>query len=80
MQQKLHQYKKIRVGEATIDELLAVVSHIQHKSTKELEALLSEADSAGKGNILRQKWKQDVEERMACNKDQQHNGELGIIV
>ncbi len=76
MKRKLHQYKKydINVGEATHDELLAGVSHIQQKSKKELEALLLEADSVGKGDILRQKWKQDVEERMAFQKDQQHNG------
>lgn len=76
IQHKFCQHKKydINVGKATHDELLAVVSHIQHKSKKELEALLCEADSAGKGNILRQKWKQDVEERVAFNKDQLNSG------
>ena len=47
---------------------------MQKHSKDELEALLSEADAAGKGKILRQTWKQDVEDRIKYNKDQHKNG------
>ena len=33
------------------------------KSQSELRTLLDEADKVGKGDILREKWKQDVEDR-----------------
>ena len=71
--EKYHYYD-ISVGEATHGELLELVSAIQKKSTGELEALLAEADRVGKGNILRQKWQQDVQEHLSFHKDQRQNG------
>lgn len=75
-QHRLKQYQEydINVGEATSSELLAMVSHIQQKTKKKLEDILAEADSVGKGDILREKWKMDVEDRLAFTKDQQQNG------
>ena len=64
----------MNVGEATHSELVALVSKIQQQSHSELEKLLSEADRAGQGETLRQKWKQDVEDRLAFQKDQSRNG------
>ena len=64
----------ISVGEATHRELVEVLSAIQHKCTGELQALLAEADFAGKGDILRQKWQQDVQEHLSFHKDQRENG------
>lgn len=51
-----------------------VVSHIHQKSKAELTSLLDEADRVGKGHILREKWKQDVEKRVSFDKDQRKNG------
>ncbi len=69
-------YRKYDVNpnDATHSELLRLVAEIQHSSPEKLEELLTEADRAGKGDILRNKWKQDVEERLAFEKDQQRNG------
>jgi hypothetical protein len=73
---KLHKYEKydMNVGEASNEELLTVVEHIHHKSRSELDAILAEADKAGKGDILREKWKQDVEDRISFDRDQRKNG------
>ena len=60
----------MNVGEASNEELLAVVAHIHHKSRSELDALLAEADKVGKGDILREKWNQDVEDRISLDGDQ----------
>ena len=75
MRKKLEKYRQydISVGEATHGELLELVSAIQRKSTGELEALLAEADRVGKGDTVRQKWRQDVEEHLAFHKDQRQN-------
>ena len=54
--------------------LIEATSYIQNNSKGELEALLLEADAAGKGDVLRQTWKQDVEDRINFNKDQRCNG------
>ena len=54
--------------------LIEATSYIQNKSKGELEALLLEADAAGKGDVLRQTGKQDVEDRLNFNKDQHFNG------
>lgn len=59
------------------DELLMLTSQIQHKSREELESLLLEADRVGKGDVLREAWKQDVENRAAFQKDQKSNGKCG---
>ena len=83
IQSKLRQYKKydINVGNATHDELVELVGQIR---LKELEELLADADRAGKVDILRKKWRQDVEERIDFDRDQKKNGEcmnmLSIIV
>ena len=75
---KLHNYEKydVNVGEASNEELLDVVAHIHRKSRSELEAVLAEADKVGKGDILREKWKQDVEDRISFDRDQRKNGML----
>lgn len=63
----------------THDELLTLTSQIHHKSKAALEGLglLLEADRAGKGDVLRGAWKQDVEGRAAFQKDQKSNGKCG---
>ena len=65
MQRKVHCYKKydINVGTATQNELIELVAHISRTSNIELQKVLAEADRAGKGDVLRMKWKQDVDER-----------------
>ena len=65
----------VNVGKVTHDELLTLVSKIQHQTRSELENLLREADSRGQGETLRQVWKQDVEDRLAYERDQRKNGE-----
>lgn len=66
----------MNVGESSNEEMLAIVAHIHHKSRSELDTLLAEADKVGKGDILREKWKQDVEDRIAFDRDQKQNGTL----
>ena len=44
-------------------------NHYLTHSKDELEVLLSEADAADKGDILRQTWKQDVVDGFNFNKD-----------
>lgn len=44
----------VNVGEVTQDELLTLVSKIQHQARPEVEKLLREADNAGQGETLRQ--------------------------
>ena len=46
------------------------MAHIHHKSPSELDSILAEADKVGKGDILREKWKQDVEDRISFDRDQ----------
>ncbi len=58
----------VDVDGITHDELLTLTSQIHHKTRAELEGLLLEADRAGKGEVLRQAWKQDVEDRAAFQK------------
>ena len=70
----------ISVGEATHKELLELLPAIQHKSRDELEALLAEADVAGKGDILREKWQQDVQEHLAFHRDQRENGKCQLLL
>ena len=67
MQKKVRHYKKynINVGTATQTELIELVAHISRTSKSELQKVLAEADRVGKGDVLRMKWKQDVDERIA---------------
>ena len=59
----------VNVGDATHDELTALV-----RSRSEVEKVLQEADREGQGENLRRTWRQDVEERLAFQKDQRKNG------
>ena len=65
----------VNIGEVTHDKLLSLVSKIHYQTRSELEKLLREADNAGQGETLRQTWKQDVEDRLAFERDQRKNGE-----
>ena len=64
----------VDVGDATHDELMALVSKIQHQSCSEVEKLLQGADREGQGENLRRTWRQDIEDRLAFQKDQRKNG------
>lgn len=64
----------VDIDSLTHDELLTLTSQIHQKSRAELEDLLFEADRAGKGDVLRAAWKQDVEDRATFQKDQKSNG------
>lgn len=81
MQRKVHCYKKydINVGTATQNELIELVAHISRTSNIELQKVLAEADRAGKGDVLRMKWKQDVDERIAFDRDQKRNGKVNEL-
>ena len=61
-------------------ELLTLVSSIQKKSEKDLQKILQEADQAGKGEVLRQCWRQDVQERQQYTMDQKRNGKLIVAL
>jgi len=62
------------MDDATNEELLTLTSEICHKSKGELEKLLAEAEKSGKDKILKEAWKQDVEEHMMFKNDQTRNG------
>ena len=64
----------VNVDDVTNDELLVLTSQNSPKSHSELDKLFAEAAKSGKDSILRDKWKQDVEERKAFQKDQKRNG------
>ena len=66
----------VNVDDATNEELLTLTSQICCKSKVELQTLLAEAEKSGKDSLLKETWKQDVEERLAFNKDQKKNGIL----
>ena len=63
----------VNVRDTTHNELITLVSRIQHQSLNELQKLLQEADRKGQGEHLRSIWKQDVEDRVAFQKDQRKN-------
>ena len=63
----------VNVNDVTQDELLTLVTKIQHQAHPELEKLLREAENAGHGESLRQAWKQDVEDRVVFEEDQRRN-------
>lgn len=81
----------VEVEEMSGDDILAVVAEIEKTSKVQLEELLKEADITGnnrlcsfsrlnvsfvgKGDILREKWKQDVTDRLDFIKDQKKNCE-----
>ena len=75
VEKELHNYRKydINVGKETHDELIELVAHIYRTSKKELEDVFTEADKAGKGDALRKKWRQDVDDRMSFKRDQEKN-------
>ena len=62
----------VNVSDVTHNELLTLVSRIQHQSRTELKKLLQEADREGQGEHLRSTWKQDVEDRVAFQRDQRN--------
>ena len=64
----------VNVDDLTHHELLTLTSQINYKSRSELENLLYEAERAGKGDVLKETWKQDVEDRIAFQRDQRKNG------
>ncbi|XP_064388810.1 uncharacterized protein LOC135336868 [Halichondria panicea] len=63
----------VEVEEMSSDDILAIVAEIEKTSKVKLEELLKEADVTGKGDILREKWKQDVTDRLDFIKDQKKN-------
>ena len=65
----------VNLNEATNEELLGLVSRIEKHSRHDLEQILQEADKAGKGDILKAMWRQDVQEQLCYEKDQKLNGE-----
>lgn len=68
-------YLDVHLKDETDASLLEATAHINNQTRAELEKLLTKADRAGKGTILRETWKQDVEDRLLFNKDQRQNGE-----
>ena len=54
-----------------------MVAQVHRKSQSDLRILL---DEVGKGDILREKLKQDVEDRILFNKDQQRNGRFAVLL
>ena len=82
IKRKLQKYEKydVNVVESSNNELIDVVAQVHRKSQSDLRILLDEADKVGKGDILREKWKQDVEDRILFNKDQQRNGRFAVLL
>lgn len=53
-------FNDVTVDYLTHEELLTLTSQINYKSSSELENLLYKAVRAGKGDVLKETWKQDV--------------------
>lgn len=72
----LHHYRKyyVTLNDDQHSELFNLVSSISDLGKNELEKVMSEADAKGKGELLRNVWKLDVEERLQYYKDQKRNG------
>ena len=62
------------------DEFLKTVATVTEQCPEELSKVLEEADKHGKGDIVREIWKHDVEDRIAFNKDQTRNGKSCLCV
>lgn len=75
--QRLLEYD-VNVEDTTHKELLTLTSQMCHKSKTELQKLLTEAEKSRKGDLLIETWKQDVEERVAFQKDQKKNGKQNL--
>ena len=56
-----------------------LVSSISDIGKEELEKVLTEADAKGQGEVLRNIWKMDVEERLQYYKDQKKSGMCIIL-
>lgn len=77
MPERYRHYRKynVTVNDAMNDELITLVSEIEKKLKKVLEAILAEADKTRKGESLRKEWK-DVADHLAFKKNQDKNGML----
>ena len=69
----------VNVDSITHDELHTLTSRIHHKSRADLETILVEAERAGKGDLLKGTWKQDVVDRAAFQKDQKRNNFIQLL-
>ena len=76
MMKSLKHYRKydVTMHDDQNSELLKLVSSISDIGKDELEKVLEDADAKGKGEVLRNIWKLDVEERLKYHKDQKKNG------
>ena len=73
MQQKIQRLEKkisLKLSNEQSDDLLKVVAEIQGKHRDELESILSEAEAAGKCDIMHVLWEQDVKDHTEFSKDQ----------
>ena len=69
----------IDLNNATNEEMITLTSQISKKSVSELTKLFTEAERAGKADLLKQTWKQDVEDRIKFFEDQKKNGLFNIV-
>ena len=76
MMKSLKHYRKydVTLHNDQNNDLLSLVSAISDIGKDELQNVLSEADKKGRGDILGNIWKLDVEERLKFQKDQKQNG------
>lgn len=58
------------------DEFVKTVTTVTEQCPDELSKVLEEADKHGKGDVIREVWKHDVEDRIAFKKDQTRNGKF----
>lgn len=67
----LKHYRKydVTLHDDQSNELLQLVSAISDIGKDELQKVLTKADKRGRGDILRNMWKLDVEERLKFQKD-----------
>lgn len=75
MMKSLKHYRKydVTLHDDQNNELLKLVTSICDIGKDELEKLLEEADTKGKGELLRKVSKLDVEERLKYCQDQKRN-------
>lgn len=62
------------------NELTEIISVIQDKHIDDVKQILSDADSSGKGDILRALWEQDIKEHNEFSEDQERNSMWSIVL
>lgn len=77
---RLKQRLSMHLPDRQSNELTEIISVIQDKHIDDVKQILSDADSSGKGDILRALWEQDIKEHNEFSEDQERNSMWSIVL